>query len=168
MYTDTFKSSMKSARGYNCAQIYCTGHGWSRVFPLKREADVHLSLDELFHRYGVPESILSDGAKSLTLGEFKKTAQKAHCPLDSTDPYSPWQNRAEREIQEIKRLTGRWMMRTSTPKPLWDYCVELAAKVRSNIAHDYYPYEEKSLRRSLRDALLTYHIYVNLPGLIGF
>jgi hypothetical protein len=28
------------------------------------------------------------------------------------------------------------MLKTQTPKRLWDYCIELQAKIRSNTAHD--------------------------------
>jgi hypothetical protein len=36
----------------------------------------------------------------------------------------------------LKRATKRAMLKTSTPKRLWDYCLELQSKIRSNIAHD--------------------------------
>ena len=95
-------------------------------------------MDELFHRYGVPTKLISDNAKELTQGEFARKARDAKCPIDLTDPYSPWQNRAEAEIREIKRLAGRWMVKTQSPKVLWDRCLELCSKVRSSIAHNVY------------------------------
>jgi hypothetical protein len=52
------------------------------------------------------------------------------------EPYSPWMNRAEGTIRELKRATRRAMLKTQTPKRLWDYCIELQAKIRSNTAHD--------------------------------
>ena len=55
-----------------------------------------------------------------------------------TDPYSPWQNRAEGEIREVKRLAGRWMVKTRSPRRLWDHCLELALLVRFHTAHDMY------------------------------
>jgi hypothetical protein len=60
------------------------------------------------------------------------------CYCKLTDPYSPWQNRAEQEIREVKRLAGRWMVRTKSPRRLWDDCIELASLVLSSTAHESY------------------------------
>jgi hypothetical protein len=45
-------------------------------------------------------------------------------------------NRAEGTIRELKRATRRAMLKAQTPKRLWDYCIELQAKIQSNTAHD--------------------------------
>jgi hypothetical protein len=96
---------------------------------MKKESDVHETLDEVFHRFGVPKSLVSYQAKSLTQGGFKQKARQASCPCDVTDPYSPWMNSAEGEIREVKRLAARWQVSKQSPMVLWDYCVELASKV---------------------------------------
>ena len=83
-------------------------------------------------------SIVSDGAKAYQGGKFKQRAREAGCYCKVTDPYSPWQNRAETEIREVKRLAGRWMVRTRSPRRLWDHCLELASLVRSHTAHAMY------------------------------
>jgi hypothetical protein len=118
--------------------MYATEFGWSRNFPMKKVSDVHETLDLFLHRYGLPKELVSDGAQAYVGGEFKKKAREAGCFCKLTDPYSPWQNRAEGEIREVKRLAGRWMVKTKSPKRLWDYCVELASIVRSHTAHDNY------------------------------
>jgi hypothetical protein len=138
VYHDTLKSSIISLRGNKCSEIYATDFGWSRNFPMKKESDVHETLDMFFHRYGVPEALISDGAKAYTGGRFKEKAKEAGCYCKLTDPYSPWQNRAEGEIREVKRLAGRWMVSTKSPRRLWDDCIELASLIRSNTAHDLY------------------------------
>ena len=97
LYHDTMFSAVKSIRGNKCSEIYVTDFCWARSFPIIKESDVHHTLDELFHRHGVPESLVSDGAKALTQGEFARKARQANCPIDVTDPYSPWQNAAEVE-----------------------------------------------------------------------
>jgi hypothetical protein len=118
--------------------MYATDFGWSRNFPMKKESDVHETLDLFLNRYGLPEALVSDGAQALTQGEFKRKAREAGCFCKVTDPYSPWQNRAEGEIREVKRLAGRWMIKAKSPRRLWDYCIELASIVRSHTAHDLY------------------------------
>jgi len=55
-----------------------------------------------------------------------------------TEPASPWQNRAEAEIREVKRLTRRIMKSTLAPLSLWCYALEWAARVRSLTAHDLF------------------------------
>jgi hypothetical protein len=101
------------------------GFLWSRNFPMKSKSDTHHTLDEFFHRYGVPTSLISDNAKELIQGEFARKARQAQCPIDLTDTYSPGQNRAESEIRELKCLSGRWMMKKKSPKVLWDFCLAL-------------------------------------------
>ena len=129
VYHDTLKAGEKSLRGNKCSEIYATDFGWSRNFPIKKESDVHETLNLFLSRYGIPEALISDGAKAYTGGAFKKVARQAGCHLKLTDPYSPWQNRAESEIREVKRLAGRWMVKTRSPRRFWDHCLDLASLV---------------------------------------
>ena len=138
VYHDTMYSKVKSLRGNTCCEIYVTSFGWSRVFPMKTESEVHETLDLFLGRYGVPEALISDGAKAYTGGEFKKKAKQAGIFCKLTDPYSPWQNCAESEIREVKRLVTRWQVRSKSPRRLWDHAVELASVVRSHLALDLY------------------------------
>ena len=132
------KSKTKSLRGNTCCEIYATDFGWSRAFPLQKESDVHESLDLFLGRYGIPEALVSDNAKSYIGGTFRKKAREAGIFCKLTDPHSPWQNRAEGEIREIKRLAGRWLVKSKSPRRLWDHCIELASLVRSHMALDMY------------------------------
>jgi hypothetical protein len=43
---------------------------------------------------------------------------------------------AEGTMRELKRATRRAMLKTQMPKCLWDYCLKLQAKIRSNMAHN--------------------------------
>jgi preprotein translocase subunit Sss1 len=138
VFHDNMKSQVVSLRGNKCCEIYATDFGWSRAFPLQKESDVHETLDLFLGRYGIPEALVSDNAKAYIHGDFKKKAKEAGVFCKLTDPYSPWQNRAEGEIREIKRLSGRWMVRSRSPRRLWDHCIELACLVRSHMALDLY------------------------------
>jgi hypothetical protein len=80
--------------------------------------------------------MISDDAPELHAGEFRRKCCQAGVYCKETEPYSPWMNRAEGTIQELKRATKRAMLKTNTPKTLWDHCIELQAKIRSNTAHD--------------------------------
>lgn len=138
VFHDNLKANVASLRGNTCAEIYATDFGWSRIFPMKKESDVHESLDLFLSRYGIPESLISDGAKAYTGGQFKSKAKEAGVFCKLTDPYSPWQNRAESEIREVKRLSARWMVRTASPRRLWDHSLELASLIRSHTALNMY------------------------------
>jgi hypothetical protein len=95
VYHDTLFSSIKSTIGNKCSQVYATDFCWSRNFPIMSKSDAHHTLDEFFHRYGVPTNLTSDNARELTQGEFARKVRQAQCPIDLTDTYSPWQHLAE-------------------------------------------------------------------------
>jgi hypothetical protein len=80
--------------------------------------------------------MIMDDAKELVSGEFRKKCRRAGCYSKTLEPYSPWMNRAEGTIRELKRATRRAMVKSGSPKRLWDYCLELHSKIRSNVAHD--------------------------------
>jgi transposase InsO family protein len=119
VYHDTMHSKVVSSRGNKCCEIYVTDFGWSRSFPMQKESEVHETLDLFLSRYGIPESLISDGAKSYTGGQYRKKAKQAGIFCKLTDPYSPWQNRAESEIREVKRLASKWTVKSQSPRRLW-------------------------------------------------
>ena len=138
LFGDTLEASVKSRRQNRYAQVFGTSFGWSQVFPVKRKSDVHEGLSLLIRRDGVPPKIIVDGSKEQTKGVFAKKMREADCWLKQTEPYSQWQNAAEGVIRELKRGAGRKMVKTRTPKVLWDNCLEYESMIRSNTAHDIY------------------------------
>ena len=135
-YTDTMFSTTKSLRGNKCAQVFTNGIGYDLFYPLKKESDASDALTELIRSVGVPKELVSDGAQAETKGEFGKIVKEYKIKQRITEPYSGWQNRAEAAIREIKRGIKRTMLRTRTPKRIWDYCGEWVAAVRRLTAHD--------------------------------
>ncbi len=129
-------ASVPSRRGNNCAQIFVNNLAGCRVYPLKMKGDAHTSLDLLFLEEGMPNTIISDDAPELHAGEFRRKCRQVGSYCKETEPYSPLMNCAEETIRELKRATRRAMLKTQMPKRLWDYCLELQAKIRSNTAHD--------------------------------
>ena len=47
-------------------------------------------------------------------------------------------NAAEGGVRELKKGSGRKMVRKRSPKVLWDDCLELESYVQSNMAHDIF------------------------------
>ena len=101
---------------------------------MKTKSDVQHSADELFNRYGVLTALISDNVKEIILGDLTRKFKIARCNIDTKDPYSSWQTREEAEIQETKRMTGRWKVLSRSPRRLWCYCVELDSLMRSHTA----------------------------------
>jgi hypothetical protein len=64
MYTDTMYSAILPRQMNIAAQIFCTDFGFVRAFPLKKEKEAHEALSLLFHRDGVPNVVVMDGAKA--------------------------------------------------------------------------------------------------------
>ncbi len=64
-------------------------------------------------------------------GDFKKKLCKADCHARQTEPYSSWQQATEGCIRELKRGVSRKMIKTGSPRVLWDHCIELEALTRS-------------------------------------
>ena len=138
VFTDTMFAGTASQQGNKCAQVYSTSFGWCRAHPMTSKGEAHESLSLLFHRDGVPPTMIFDGSKEQTLGNFKRKLKEADCHGRQTEPYSPWQNAAEGCIRELKRGVSRKMMKTGSPKVHWDHCIELEAMIRSNTSNDIF------------------------------
>jgi hypothetical protein len=105
---------------------------------MKCKGDAHETLSLVFQRDGVPPTMVTDDSKEQTKGEFHHKLKEVDCHPRVTEPYSPWQQAAEGCIRELKRGSSRKMIKTGSPKCLWDHCLELEAYVRSCISNDIY------------------------------
>ena len=138
VFSDTLIAGTTSKRGNKYAQIYATSFGWARAFPMTKKSETHETLSLMFHRDGVPPTMILDDSKEQTLGHFRRKLREADCHLRQTEPYSPWQQAAEGCIRELKRGVSRKMIKTGSPKTLWDHCLELEALIRSSTCNDIY------------------------------
>jgi hypothetical protein len=66
IFTDTIYSTILSRQQQKAAQIFCTYFGFVRALPTKLESEAHEALSLLFHRDGVPNMMVVDGAKAKT------------------------------------------------------------------------------------------------------
>ena len=134
--SDTLFSQVRSVRGYTCAQVFTDGHGFVRIYPMKNKADAHHALMRFIHEVGVPKNLLTDRAQEEMRGEWGQIVKKYRIRQKTTEAHSPWQNRAEGEIREIKKLTRRALRASDMPSDFWCYAIEWAAHIRSFTAHD--------------------------------
>jgi hypothetical protein len=137
-FTDTMFAGTTSKHGNKCAQVHATSFGWARAYPMTRKGKAHKTLSLMFHRDGVPPTMIFDSSKEQSMGDFKRKLQEADCHARQTEPYYPWQQAAEGCIHELKRRTSRKMIKTGSPKLLWDHCLELEVLIRSSTSNDIY------------------------------
>jgi hypothetical protein len=128
-FTDTLFAGTPSRSGNKCAQAFSMSFGWARAHPIARKGEAHETLSLLFHRDGVPLTTVFDGSEEQCKGDFKRKLCKADCHARQTESYSPWQQAAEGCICELKCGVSCKMIKTGSPRVLWDHCIELEALI---------------------------------------
>jgi hypothetical protein len=70
-------SNTKSIVGNNTAQLLCSADGWTLEFPMRKEneKEANEALSLLFHRYGVTNVMVMDGAKAQGQGSRPRRSQ---------------------------------------------------------------------------------------------
>jgi hypothetical protein len=126
-FTDTLFAGTPSRSGNKCAQAYSTSFGWARAHPMTRKGEAHETLSLLFHRDGVPPTMVFDSLKEQCQGDFKRKLCGADCHARQTETCSPWQQANEGCIRESKQGMSHKMIKTGSPRVLWDHCIELEA-----------------------------------------
>ena len=90
---------------------------------MNKKRDAHHVLSLMAARYGVPPHLIMDRSKEQMLSEFRKKARQFGCHIKQSEPYSPWKIMAEGAIKELKRGSGRKMIKSLLPAKLWDHCI---------------------------------------------
>jgi hypothetical protein len=120
IFTDMMFAKTAAVGGNKCAQVYTMSFGWCRAHPMQRTGEAHETLSLLFQRDCVPPSMIADNTWEQIHGDFKRKCREANCHLRQTEPYSPWMQASKGCIRELKRGVSRLMIRTGSPKRLWD------------------------------------------------
>jgi hypothetical protein len=105
---------------------------------MTRKGEAHETLSLLFHCDGVPPTMVLHGSKEQCKGDFKRKLCEADCHARQTEPYSPRRQAAEGCIRKLKRGVSRKMIKTGSPRVLWDHCIELEALIRSSTSNTVY------------------------------
>jgi Integrase core domain. len=136
-YCDYLKVKVTSLRGYKGGVIYTNGLGFYKFVPCENETaeTTGRTLHYFLHVIGLPNSLLhSDNHGNFKDGLFKRLMRKFGIYQTFTEPHSPWQNRAEPAIGEVKRYARKIMTATDTPIRLWCFCYEYTADLLSLLA----------------------------------
>jgi transposase InsO family protein len=89
--------------------------GFAKFTPMELKSDAHLSLTNFIQDIGVMETLLVDNAPTMAYKEWQKTVREYRINQRMTEPYSPWQNRAELDVREIKRAPSLCHLRCLSP-----------------------------------------------------
>ncbi len=119
-------------------QIFINDIGYTYFVPMKAKSDASHALIEFIQDIGLPSMMHTDDAKELTAGKWSDICRTHGIKQTQTEPYSPFQNRAEVNIRELKKRTRRLMHQTRTPKRLWDFCAKYVAELRCLTAQPLY------------------------------
>jgi hypothetical protein len=132
-------SSLVSVQGISCGQITVNDLDYSKFIPLKSKGVAGMALEELLQDIRVPTHMHTNGAKELTTGHWRKVYQ-SYGPVKQTtsEPLTPWQNRVELEIRELKKHVLCIMSHEGIPQRFWDYVAEYISEIRSRTAHPLY------------------------------
>ena len=143
-YTDTFFASVPTLNGASMAQLYINDLSFTKVYTMKQKSEVADTLSKFIHDVGIRHALHSDDAPELMQGRFRQLCKEYHISTTYTEPYSPWQNRAEGGIREIKRLVHRKMAAKRVPQKLWDFCTKWACEIKNKSAGNIYALEERT------------------------
>ena len=146
-YVDTLKSKVKSIRGNTCGNLYTNDLGFRKFFPMITESQTPSTLQTFIVMVGLPPALHADNAKVFVEGDVKRKCQKYGIEQSFTEPHSPWMNRAETGIREVKAFGRRLLQSKQAPIRLWCFAYEYAAEICCLLATGLYdlggrtPYE---------------------------
>jgi hypothetical protein len=103
MYTDKMFSTILSRQDNKAAQIFCTGFGFVRAFPMKKEKEAHEALSLLFNRDGFPNVMVMDGSKAQVEGGFRRKLCDTCYNIKQTEPHTQSSNMGEGGVRELKK-----------------------------------------------------------------
>jgi hypothetical protein len=109
----------------------------SASFPHDRQEPDSPLLDDFLQTHGIMDRLLTDGDPTMESSKaWKKAVSGYKIHQKWTEPHSPWQNRAELDVDEAKRGIRRFIKKAGSPWRLWCFLRELVCQLRSLTAYD--------------------------------
>ncbi len=102
-YSDTFFSSVRSTRGNTMGKLFVNDIGFYHFVPMKSKSEAGNALLEFIQDIGIPSALHTDDAKELTSGKWEQVRKDHGIKQTLAEPYSPFQNRTEVNIHELKK-----------------------------------------------------------------
>jgi hypothetical protein len=95
--------------------------GYDHFYPWKSKGQHADTIKTFIDDFGVPETLISDHALEKTHGHARELCRYIRINMKATVLYSPWQNRTEASIRELKKAVRRTLRRTNMPLRLSAY-----------------------------------------------
>ncbi|MGH3053835.1 MAG: hypothetical protein ACRDL7_02535, partial [Gaiellaceae bacterium] len=134
VYSDTMFSDKKTLMAETCGQLFVTAEGFSRIYPMKTKSEAGYKLNKFVQSVGIPHQLVVDNAQEEQYGEWGRVVKHYLIDQKWTEPGSPWQNQAEREIKELKAHFRRIMNRSQCPERLWNFGIKYTSDLRANLS----------------------------------
>ena len=90
---------------------------------------------------GPPPTLHSDNHKNFNDGLFKQLLQLFGIIPTYMEPHSPWQNRAEPTIVEVKQHASNLMLESNNPIRLWCFYYKYTADILSLCAIGHFEFQ---------------------------
>ena len=136
-YSDTmFFDATSIVQAESCAQVTTNGKDFTHFFPIQSKLQAFEGLLNLINEYGVPEHVITDGAKEedgfqAWKTNWQKLIKRFYIRQGVIQPYCWWQNLAEREIGEIRKDIRKYTSQRNSPRRLWGFLGSYVAMKRS-------------------------------------
>ncbi|MGH3053454.1 MAG: hypothetical protein ACRDL7_00575, partial [Gaiellaceae bacterium] len=136
-FTDTWFASETAIGGFTCAQIYCGRKSkYIAMYPMTSESQGPSTLQDFIRDKGAPFSIKNDNSQ-MQLGKvWTEICRTYNIKQSTTEPKHPWQNKAERVIQDVKGLVNKIMDRRGVPNTFWMFCALYVTFLLNRIARE--------------------------------
>ena len=134
------------------------------------KSDAYLQLNDFCREHGIPDPLVTDMAGGETEGDWRTVVKHNLIKQRTTEAYSPWQNKCEKEVGKLKCHCARISHRHRVPGT-WKYTLKIRQQhIARSTANDRTPY--KSLKGETPDisALIEfdYYSYVKVQLPTGF
>eukprot|EP00536_Pseudo-nitzschia_multiseries_P009457 jgi/Psemu1/23253/gm1.23253_g len=108
----TFFKRTGILNGDKRVQLSTNGHAFSRFCNVRSKAQAHDVLQDFMNRVAIPDMLVTDGSKEqgslqVTNALWKEVVKKYRINQSWTEPYSWWQNLAEKEIGEMNETGNK-------------------------------------------------------------
>jgi hypothetical protein len=129
-------------------------------YPLKKKSLAWMTVASVVNDMNaIPLTVVTDGAKEENDVKWQSKMQHYRIKHKFSEPYSQWQNRAEGEIREIKRMIRKAIHKQRAPKRLWDYYGIWAAAIRRKTASTMPGLSASTLEESIHARMVDISAY---------
>jgi len=139
-------------------QMFTNDINFTKFYPMKLKSKAPNALILFMQDIGIPSDLHSDNAKELVEGHMGELLCKFWIKGSQSEPYSPWQARAELCIREVKKAVKHALAKNNAPK-------HHQCELQNLIAHRHFklqgrtPYEVVTGRTQDISEYLDFHWY---------